>query len=432
MFAADQPRPNIIFIMADDLGFADLGCYGGTVIETPNIDGMAQDGIRFNQCYAGSTVCAPSRSVLVTGLHAGHTRVRGNFSRVAGVEGLGGGSGRVSLEAEDVTIAEVMKSAGYATGMAGKWGLGEPRTAGLPNAQGFDEWVGFLNQRRAHSYYPEYIWNNQHKVVLPGNEAGAKGDYIQDLFAAFSLGFIKKYQDEPFFLYLPYSLPHSNFEIPELGKYADKPWTDKEKTYAAMVTRLDADVGRILALLGELELEEQTIVFFCSDNGAAERWDGRFNSSGPLRGRKRDMYEGGLRVPMVVRWPGKIKPGSSSDVVWGFADVMPTLAELGGAKLPSQKLDGGSVVPTLLGNTQPDLSDRFLYWEFFERGFQQAARWKDWKVIREKKGASLRLYDLNGDLGERSDVAADHPQIVEKFETFLKGARTESAAWPLE
>ena len=423
-------KPNVIFIMADDMGYADAGCYGGKVIATPNIDRMATEGMRFTQCYAGATVCAPSRCVLMTGLHGGHARVRGNFSKVGGVKGLGGGAGRVPLEADDLTVAEVLKSAGYATGLAGKWGLGEPGTPGLPNAQGFDEWVGFLNQRRAHSYYPEYIWNNQHKVVLPGNANGEKGDYIQDLFAMFSLGFIKKYRAEPFFLYLPYTLPHAQLEIPELGEYADKPWKDTEKAYAAMVTRLDSDVGRILALLKELELDEKTLVFFCSDNGAADRWEGRFDSSGALRGRKRDLYDGGLRVPMIARWPGKIKQGVVNEAVWSFADVLPTLAAIGGAKLAdSPKLDGVSVLPSLLGTQQSGLADRFLYWETFEGGFQQAARWKDWKVVRRGQD-KLELYDLASDPGEKTDAAAKNPAVVKQFEDFLKGARTESQAWP--
>lgn len=431
--AALDERPNVIFIMADDMGYADAGCYGGKVIATPNIDRLAAGGMRFTQCYAGATVCAPSRSVLMTGLHGGHTRVRGNHSKVAGVDGLGGGRGRVALEAEDLTVAEVMKAAGYATGMAGKWGLGEPGTAGLPNAQGIDEWVGFLNQRRAHDYYPEYIWNNQHKVVLPGNADGANGDYIQDLLATFSLGFIKKFQRERFFLYLPYTLPHAKLEIPDLGPYADEPWEDREKAYAAMVTRLDSDVGRIMALLGELDIDENTVVFFCSDNGAADRWEGRFDSSGILRGRKRELYEGGLRVPMIVRWPGKVTAGSVSDAVWSFADVLPTLADLGGAALPAGiGLDGVSVLPTLLGKDQGLLHDRFLYWEFFEGGFQQAARWKDWKAVRRKRGGALELYDLSTDISEKRDRAGSEKAIVEKFEQFFRTARTESPAWPLD
>ncbi|MGI9242417.1 MAG: arylsulfatase [Verrucomicrobiales bacterium] len=425
--------PNVIFIMADDMGYADAGCYGGKVISTPNIDRLAAEGTRFTQCYAGATVCAPSRSVLMTGLHGGHTRVRGNTSKVAGVTGLGGKTGRVPLEDADVTVAEVLKSAGYATGMAGKWGLGEPKTSGLPNAQGFDEWVGFLNQRRAHSYYPEFIWNNQHKVVLPGNADGAEGDYIQDLIVTFSLGFIKKYQDDPFFLYLPYTLPHAKLEIPDLGEYAEKPWQESEKAYAAMVTRLDSDVGRILSLLEELDLEDETLVFFCSDNGAADRWEGRFDSSGPLRGRKRDLYEGGLRVPMVVRWPGVIQAGGVSDAVWSFTDMMPTLAGLTGAELPGNlALDGVSVLPTLHGEPQPQLAERFLYWEFFERGFGQAARWGNWKALRKGQGDSLELYDLSKDIGEANDVAAANAGVVEKFEEFFKGARSESEAWPLD
>ena len=431
--AAAGEGPNIIFIMADDMGYADAGCYGGKVIATPNIDRLAAEGTRFTQCYAGATVCAPSRSVLMTGLHGGHTRVRGNTSKVAGVKGLGGRTGRVPLEEHDLTVAEVMKSAGYATGMAGKWGLGEPGTSGVPNAQGIDEWVGFLNQRRAHSYYPDYIWNNQHKVVLPGNADGAKGDYIQDLIATFSLGFIKKYRAERFFLYLPYTLPHAKLEIPDLGEYADRPWSGPEKAYAAMVTRLDSDVGRIMALLGELEIDEKTVVFFCSDNGAADRWEGRFDSSGELRGRKRDLYEGGLRVPMLVRWPARVEAGCVSDAVWSFADVLPTLAELGGAELPDgMELDGVSVLPTLLGQHQPQLLDRFLYWEFFEGGFQQAARRGDWKALRRRRGDPLELFNLSEDIGEARDVAGTNRAVVESFEDYFRRARSESPAWPLD
>ena len=423
-------KPNVIFIMADDMGYADAGCYGGEVIATPNIDRMAAEGMRFTHCYAGANICAPSRCVLMTGLHGGHARVRGNTSEVAGVKGLGGAAGRVPLEADDVTVAEVLKTVGYATGLAGKWGLGEPGTAGLPNAQGFDEWVGFLNQRRAHTYFPDYIWNNQHKVVLPGNAGGEKGDYIQDLLAIFSLGFIKKYQEEPFFLYLPYTLPHARLEIPELGVYADKPWKDGEKAYAAMITRLDADVGRILDLLSELGLDEKTVVFFCSDNGAADRWEGRFDSSGQLRGRKRDSYDGGLRVPMVVRWPGRVRAGGVSDAVWGFADVLPTLAEIGGAEPDGvADLDGVSILPTLFGSEQSGLDDRFMYWESFEGGFQQASRWHDWKAVRHGRG-NLELYDLAKDPGEKNDLAAANPKVVQRFEEYLEGARTESAAWP--
>lgn len=422
-------KPNIIFIMADDLGFGDLGCYGQTVIQTPHIDALAREGMRFTQCYAGSTVCAPSRSVLMTGQHTGHTTVRGNFGK-GGVVGLGGGEGRVPLKAEDVTIAECLKQAGYVTGMTGKWGLGEPNTTGEPNRQGFDQWFGYLNQRRAHTYYPTFIWHNQKKVILKGNQDG-KQQYTHDLFTEFALGFIEQAQRaEPFFLYVPYCIPHSKYEIPSTEPYTEKPWTQDEKVHAAMVTRMDSHVGRMMALLKTLDIDDNTIVFFCSDNGAAKRWEGRFDSSGPLRGRKRDLYEGGIRTPMIVRWPGRIKAGTVSDLAWYFPDVLPTLIELGQGAPPAS-VDGISIVPTLLGKPQ-DLSDRYLYWEFFERGFQQALRWRDWKAIRQTPGQALELYDLRSDPQETKDIAADRPQVIAAMEAYLRDARTDSEDWPVD
>ena len=273
---ADESQPNIIFIMADDMGYGDAGCYGQKLIQTPNIDSMATEGTRFTNCYAGSPVCAPSRSVLMTGLHTGHTTVRGNFG-MHGVIGLGGGKGRVPLRTDDVTVAEVLKSAGYVTGMMGKWGLGEPDTSGHPNIQGFDQWFGFLNQRRAHNHYPEFLWLNQQRFELPGNAAGGEQQYSHDLFTGFALNFIRQHQSRPFFLYLPFTVPHAKFQTPDLGVYADRDWPEEAKRYATMISRMDADIGRILNLLKELQIDERTIVFFCSDNGAANRYDGLFD-----------------------------------------------------------------------------------------------------------------------------------------------------------
>ncbi len=414
-------KPNIIYIMADDLGYADLGCYGQGAIKTPHIDAMAAEGVRFTQCYSGSPVCAPARSVLMTGRHTGHTTVRGNFGK-GGVRGLGGGSGRVPLAADDVTVAEVMKRAGYATGMTGKWGLGEPGTTGEPGARGFDEWFGFLNQRRAHSYYVDYLWRGREKVDV-------KGKYVHDLFTDFALDFIRRRRADPFFLYVPYTIPHAKFQVPDIAPYADAPWSRDEKAYAAMVSRMDRDVGRILALLKELGIDRKTIVLFCSDNGAAKRWKA-FASSGPLRGIKRDMYEGGIRVPMVARCPGVVPAGRTSEAPWYFADVLPTCAELAGARAP-EDIDGVSVVPALRGEPQPELSERFMYWEFFERGFAQAARWRDWKAVRMRPGAALELYDLSHDVGEAANIAAKHPDVVARFESYLAGCRTESPHWPV-
>jgi len=419
--AAPARKPNILYIMADDLGYGDLGSYGQKVIQTPNLDKLASQGTRFTQCYTGSTVCAPSRSVLMTGLHTGHTTVRGNAGK----------GGRVPLRAEDVTVGEVLKAAGYATGMTGKWGLGEPDTVGLPNRQGFDEWFGYLNQKHAHDYYPEYLWHNEQKVILKGNAGGKRQEYSHDLFTDFAEKFIRRHADRPFFLYLPYTIPHAKYEIPDTAPYSDKPWKANEKVHAAMVTRMDRDIGRLMGVLEELKIADDTVVFFCSDNGAAERWEGRFDSSGPLRGRKRDLYEGGIRTPMIVRWSGRINAGATSPAAWYFADVLPTLAELTGATPPAGKLDGVSVLPTLLGKDQPELNERFLYWEFFERGFQQAVRWGKWKAIRPQPGRPLDLYDLDKDLGEKNNVAADNPAVIEKIETYLKTARTESERWPV-
>tara|TARA_Y100000588_G_scaffold391947_1_gene502155 strand:+ start:2480 stop:3874 length:1395 start_codon:yes stop_codon:yes gene_type:complete len=425
----ESTKPNIIFIMADDLGYGDLGSFGQKVIQTPSLDKMAIEGTRFTDCYAGSTVCAPSRSVLMTGLHTGHTTVRGNFGK-HGVVGLGGGNGRVPLEADDVTVAEVLKSVGYVNGMTGKWGLGEPDTTGHPNDQGFDEWFGYLNQRKAHSYYPDFIWRNKEKVEFPENADGKKVTYSHDLFTDFALDFVTRHKDEPFFLYIPYTIPHARYEIPVTAPYTDEPWTDDEKVQAAMITRMDRHIGSLFQLLKDLEIDENTIVFFCSDNGAAERWEGRFDASGILQGRKRDMYEGGIRTPMIVRWPGKVAAGATDDLAWYFADVLPTLADLAGAE-SQDNIDGVSVLPTLLGKSQ-DLSDRFMYWEFHERTFQQAIRQGKWKAICSGLGAPLQLYDLSKDISESNNVADENPQIVAELESLLKTARSPSKNWPVE
>jgi len=425
-------RPNIIFIMADDMGYGDLGCYGQKQIQTPNINRLADQGTRFTDCYTGSTVCAPSRSVLMTGQHTGHTRVRGNTGKVGGALVLDNGSPqrRVPLEAEDVTVAEVFKQAGYATGITGKWGLGEPDTTGLPNRQGFDEWFGYLNQRRAHTYYPPYLWHNEEKIILEGNKDGGRGQYSHDMFTDFALDFIRRHRARPFFLYLPYTIPHAKYEIPSTEPYTDRDWPADAKVHAAMITRMDGDIGRIMKRLKELAIDERTLVFFCSDNGAARRWEGIFDSSGPLRGHKSDLYEGGIRTPMIVRWPGKVPTGKTSDAVWYFADVLPTLAELAGAQPPSG-IDGISVLPALLGREQRT-DDRFLYWEFPAGKFQQAVRWRNYKAIRPAPGKPLELYDLAGDIAEKHNIAAEHPDVIAKIEDYLKSARSDSPNWPVK
>ncbi len=427
---ASASRPNVIFIMADDLGYGHLGCYGQTLIRTPHIDGLAKEGMRFTQCYAGAPVCAPSRSVLMTGLHAGHTPVRGN-------------TGGIPLLPEDVTVAEVLKQAGYATGLFGKWGLGEHGTTGVPYKQGFDEFFGYLHQIHAHFYYPEYLWHNDRKHVLEGND-GKSGRYTHDEIVARAMDFIRRHQRKPFFLYVPFAVPHYELLVPEdslreyRGKFPETPYRGRGRAagypsdygaqetpkaaIAAMISRMDRSVGRLMTLLKELGLDDNTIVFFTSDNGPSYG-PGEpkfFNAAGGLRGVKASLYEGGIRVPMIVRWPGRVRSGSVSDHPWYFADVMPTLAELAGAKPPAG-IDGISVVPTLLGEAaagRRQQSHEFMYWEYDD---DRAVRMGRWKVI-ETARRSLRLYDLVSDPGEQRHVAADHRDVVQKARTYLERA----------
>lgn len=423
-------RPNIIFIMADDLGVHDLGVYGQQLIKTPNIDRLATQGTRFTQAYAGASVCAPSRSVLMTGQHTGHTRVRGNHSRTGGVIGESGERGRVPLRDEDVTVAEVLKTAGYATGITGKWGLGEGHTAGTPNRQGFDQWFGFLNQDRAHDHYADAIWLNEELFDLPGNRNGGEQQYTHDLFTGFALNFIRAHQPEPFFLYVAYTVPHADHEAPTLAPYEHEHWKPEAKAYAAMITRMDDHVGALLNLLDELKLADNTIVFFASDNGGPAPFGDIFHTNGSLRAKKGQVYEGGLRVPLIARWPNHIPAGAVSDSPWYFADILPTFAELAGAKSPDA-VDGVSVLPTLLGKHQ-DLSQRFLYWEQTTNGLVQASRKGDWKAVQPGRNAPLELYNLKSDPAERENIAALHPDVVETFEQYLRTARVESEDWPVE
>ncbi len=428
--ARSQQRPNIVFILADDLGRFDLGCYGQKKIQTPNIDRMAAQGMLFTQCYAGGTVCAPSRSVLMTGRHTGHTTIRSNASHLTGE--------RVSLKADDLVIPRMLKgpewkdaydeTRAYVCGMFGKWGLGEPDSTGLPNDHGFDEWFGFLNQQHAHNHYPRYLWRNRRQEVLKGNLDGHQREYACDLFTREALYFIDRHRYEPFFLYLPYTVPHARLQVPSLEPYAGENWSEQEKTYAAMVTRLDTYVGRILEKLRETGLEENTLVFFTSDNGFTYTFPA-FDSTGGLRGGKGQVYEGGIRVPMIARWPGRIQPGSRSDFLWTFWDVMPTLAELTGVRSIPRQCDGISILPTLMGQPQK-APERMLYWESPGRRLQQAVRMGNWKAVRQGIEAPLELYDLERDPGETRDVAASHPEIVRRIEAYLREARTDSPHYP--
>jgi arylsulfatase A-like enzyme len=428
----ESERPNIIWIMADDLGYGDLGCYGGSKIQTPNIDRLATEGMRFTQCYAGSTVCAPTRCVLMTGRHTGHSTVRGNSARLPDRSRL-----LVPLRPEDVTVAEVLKQAGYATGVTGKWGIGERGSTGVPNAQGFDQWLGFLNQKHAHGFYPEFLWKNRSIQIMDGNRGGHQRQWVHDAFNQFSLDFIDQHRDEPFFLYVAYTIPHGRYEIPSDAPYSNRDWPQSIKNYAAMVTRMDADVGRIMQRLKIFEIDKRTIVFFTSDNGAEvyyfrrsgelEQYESILNSSHPLRGYKRDLTDGGIRVPMIVRWPGQIEPGTKNDFMWAFWDFLPTAADLAGVDTPAE-VDGQSVLPTLLGKRQDP--HKFLYWEFFERGFQQAVRHKQWKALRLQQNSPLELYDVVNDLAEKNDVAAQHPDVIARIEAYLNTARSVSPYWP--
>jgi arylsulfatase A-like enzyme len=430
--------------MADDLGYGHLGCYGQTKIRTPHLDRMASEGTMFTQVYAGHCVCAPSRSVLMTGKHTGHTSVRAN----------GGGS---ALLEEDVTVAEVLKEAGYATGIFGKWGLGDHGTTGVPYRQGFDEFYGYLHQVHAHFFYPWFLWRNDQRDVLAENNDTERLQYSHDLIADEALGFIRRHRDEPFFLYVPFTIPHFELLVPDdsLEEYKGKfpepiPYVDRRQHYAdqpapratmaAMITRMDRDVGRILNMLKELKLDDNTIVFFTSDNGgyrlARPGMPDFFRGNGPLRGAKGNFYEGGIRVPMIVRWPGRVAAGATDDFIWAFWDVMPTLAELAGAEAPDE-IDGISVLPRLLGEPQ-EQPERFFYWEKIPQGKgaesagSQAVRRGRWKAIRQTPKLPLELYDLEEDIGEKNNVAKERPDVIEQIEEYLKTARTVSRSYPQE
>jgi arylsulfatase A-like enzyme len=421
-------RPNVVLIVADDLGRGDLGAYGQRFIRTPNLDRMAREGRLFTDAYAASPVCAPSRASFMTGLHQGHARIRGNMGR---------DNERVPLKDEDVTVAEVLKGAGYRTGIVGKWGLGEPGTEGVPGRQGFDYFFGYLNQNHAHDYYPEYLWRNGERVTLP------RGTYSHDLFTREALDFIRRERGGPFFLYLAYTLPHANneltrrtgngMEVPSDAPYARAPWTPQQRNYAAMMTRLDADVGKVLALLKESGIERETFVVFTSDNGPQDKSEGGydqalFDSNGPFRGLKRELYEGGIRVPLIVRWPGRVRAGVANAFPVTLCDLMPTAAALAGVSAPTAR-DGVSLLPFIVGG-RPRRRE-YLYWEFHEGGYAQAVRLGRWKAVRHGAGGKVELYDLVTDVGETRDVSARHPDTVRRAEEVMRREHVESEDWPV-
>ncbi len=439
--------PNVVLILADDLGYGDLGCYGQQVIQTPRLDQMAREGMRFTQFYAGCTVCAPSRCVLMTGLHNGHAHIRGN----AGADN----SIIQSLRDEDVTVAEVLKAAGYHNGLIGKWGLGEIDQPGFPLRQGFDFFYGYLSQVHAHNYYPEFLYRNgnqerlRNEVELPkGQKTGFLGgaaikrvDYSHDLFANEALQFVTDNIDRPFFLYLALTIPHANneatrmrgngAEVPDFGPYKDRDWSDNDKGQAAMITRMDADIGRLLDHLKSLGIDDNTLVFFSSDNGPHNEAGHdlkRFQPSGPLRGIKRSLTEGGVRVPMICRWPGKIEKGAVSDHIGQFCDILPTLAEVAGVAT-NLRTDGISFAPTLLG--KPDQAEhRYLYWEFYEQGSRQSVRFGDWVAIREPMfSGKFSLYNLKDDLSENHNLADQKPELIAQAKAYMEDAHQPNPNW---
>ncbi|MGB4709083.1 MAG: arylsulfatase [Fuerstiella sp.] len=454
--AQQSAQPNIIFMLADDLGYGDLGCYGQKLIKTPRLDQMAAEGMRFTDFYAGNTVCAPSRSVLMTGQHSGHTHVRGNAG--------GPDMSSQTLREEDVTVAELLKSAGYSTALSGKWGLGDKAPggeSGLPLRQGFDSAFGYLNQVHAHNYYPEFLWRNNSRQMLNnvvqkldrsyggfnGGWATKRVDYSHDLIAGEAINFLRQSAPaaaagKPFFLYLSMTIPHANNEatkgtgdgqeVPDYGQYADKDWSNPDKGQAAMISRMDADIGRILDLLDELRIADNTVVMFSSDNGPHNEGGHHpelFNPAGPLQGMKRDLYEGGVRVPLIVRWPGTTAAGTTSDHVGYFGDLMATVAELASVQ-PPENCDSISFAPTITGRPAEQKQHKYLYWEFYEQGGKQAVRCGNWKAIRMPwMTGKTQLFDLSKDIGEQTDLASQHPDTVKKLEAMMKEAYTEHPNW---
>ncbi len=450
---AQQKRPNIIFILADDLGYGDLSAYGQQKFSTPNIDRLAEGGKMFSQFYAGTSVCAPSRCSFISGKHTGHTYVRGNKEIKP--------EGQQPIADSVITVAEVLKAAGYTTGAFGKWGLGPVGSEGDPVRQGIDRFYGYNCQRESHRYYPSHLWDNDKRVELTANgNLEHTIQYAPDLIQQQAMNFMEANKDRPFFMYLAYTLPHAELISPDdsllqrfKGKFPEKPYAGGEygpdpkragyvsqpyprATFAAMVTRLDAYVGQVMARLKELGLDQNTLVIFTSDNGPHAEGGADpsfFNSSGGLKGIKRDLYEGGIRVPFIARWPGHIKAGTTSNFAGAFWDMMPTFAALANTQAPAN-IDGVSIVPELTGNEkQPQ--HPFLYWEFHEGGGRQAVRKGNWKAVRlnvtKDSNAPLELYDLAKDPKETTNIASRHPEVVKEMEGIMKREHIESTIFPL-
>lgn len=431
-------KPNIIYIMADDLGYGEVGFTGQTKIKTPNIDKLAKEGMIFNQHYAGTSVCGPSRAALMTGINTAHAHVRELSAWTA--------SGKsIDLGSDEVTVASELKRAGYATAIIGKWGLDEGNTTGNTLDHGFDYFYGYKTHMEAHHYYPEYIWINREKVFLKGNvPAEHKGTYSNDSFTSEAIRFIRQNKDHSFFLYLPYTIPHNEITVPEDSKkpYENLGWPKKpmtpghyyhdpegNTTFAGMVSRLDGYVGQIMAELKTLGIDRNTMVVFTSDNGPAFNNE-FFNASGPFRGRKLTMYEGGIRMPFAVRWPAKIKPGTVTNQPSAFWDFLPTACEIAGIQ-PTKEVDGISYLPTLTGNSKEQKQHDFFYWEVNEtQGPLQAIRMGNWKGIA-RYGQPFELYDLSADVAESNNLADKFPEIVTRIKATMVSTRTDNPEFPL-
>jgi arylsulfatase A-like enzyme len=445
-----EPLPNIVFILADDLGYGDLSCYGQKRFSTPNIDRLAREGMLFTQHYSGCTVSAPSRSSLMTGLHSGHSPIRGN----KGWEP----EGNWPLPAVSFTIAEMLKTRGYATGAFGKWGLGYIETEGDPNSQGFDEFFGYNCQSLAHNYYPDHLWHNHNKIILHENDSCKRGAYSPDLIHDAALNFLEMNRNKSFFLFYPTTIPHAELFAKEeymnkfrgklnpeksykgtdsgpsfrKGPYGSQP--EAHAAFAAMVTELDDYVGELMSKVTDMGIEKNTIIIFASDNGPhleAGADPDFFNSNGELRGYKRDMYEGGIRTPMIVKWPGKIRAGTESNHISAFWDFLPTLADISGVETPDG-IDGISFLPALTGKKQKQ--HEYLYWEFHEQGGKIAIRMGNWKALKlnidKSPQGETELYNLSADIGETNNLASSYPEIIRKMEELMKQAHNPSEVFP--
>ena len=423
----EPTKPNIIYIMLDDAGYGDFEANG---VLTPFMDEMKTEGMTFTNHYSGSSVCAPTRCVLMTGLDTGHARRRDNQAKANKQLADHKERGLVFLQKEDVTIAKVLQENGYTTGGIGKWGLGNEGFDGQPDKMGFDHWFGYLDQVHAHEHFTDHLWKDGEMIEIKENENEKKEVYAHDLFEKETSDFIEGNKDKPFFLYLAYTLPHGKYEIPHNDPaydiYKDKPWSQKVKNYAAMITRADRSVGLIMQQLKDLNIDENTIVFYTSDNGPNRPFVEPLNSAGGLRGIKRSLYEGGIKAAMTVRWPDKIAPGTNSDYLWGMRDVFPTFCHIAGVEYNGE-INGISVLPSILGQAQKERD--YLYWEYHSP-FQQAIRMGDWKAIRYGTKEKIELYDLSNDPSESKDISEQNLALVQKISNIMGDSRSDSEFWP--